>query len=200
MTLFETLAIKNKQILNLSYHNDRFKKGQFFLNRQTIINDISTLINIPTHFNNNLIRCRVTYNKNDIKVEYFDYNPKPIHSFKLVEYDDIEYSHKYDDRRLLNDLLSQKESCDEIIIIKNSFVTDCSIGNLLFLKDDVWYTPDTPLLNGTQRAYLLSHKKIELATIKKDDIFHYEKVMMINALNPFDECRAVDIAHVIHDD
>ncbi|MDO4450262.1 MAG: aminotransferase class IV [Moraxella sp.] len=201
ITLFETLAIKNKQILNLSYHNDRFKKGQVFLNCKNLIDDIATLINIPTHFDNDkLIRVRVTYNKSDIKVEYFDYTPKSIYSFKVIECNDIDYYYKYDDRSVLNTLLSQKETCDEIIIIKNGFVTDCSIGNLLFLKNGIWYTPDTPLLNGTQRAYLLDNNKIKLASIKKDDICHYEKVMMINALNPFDECGAVDVAHVIHDD
>lgn len=197
ITLFETLAIKNHRILNLDYHHERFKKGQIFLNRQTIIDDIATLIKIPTHVGHDkLIRCRVTYNKSDVKVEYFDYTPKTIHSFKVVECDDIDYGHKYDDRSLLNHLLSQKESCDEIIIIKNGFVTDCSIGNLLFLKKGIWYTPDTPLLQGTQRAYLLDNKKIHLASIKKEDIFHYEKIMMINALNPFDEHRAVLISHI----
>ena len=120
ITLFETLALKHGMILNLCHHNTRFRQGQIFLNRQTIIDDIATLIKIPTHVGHDkLIRCRVTYNKSDVKVEYFDYTPKTIHSFKVVECDDIDYGHKYDDRSLLNHLLSQKESCDEIIIIKN---------------------------------------------------------------------------------
>ena len=72
-------------------------------------------------------------------------------------------------------------------------VTDCYIGNLLFLKDNHWYTPDTPLLQGTQRAYLLESQKIHLANIDKNDICQYKKVMMINALNAFDEDRAVSI-------
>lgn len=197
ITLFETLAIKNHRILNLDYHHKRFKKGQIFLNRQTIIDDIATLIDVPSQFcHEKLIRCRVTYDDTDIQVAYFDYTPKDIRSFKLVECHHIDYAYKYDDRSLLNHLLSQKESCDEIIIIKNGFATDCSIGNLLFLKKGIWYTPDTPLLQGTQRAYLLDNKKIHLASIKKEDIFHYEKIMMINALNPFDEHRAVLISHI----
>lgn len=76
-------------------------------------------------------------------------------------------------------------------------VTDCSIGNLLFLKDNHWYTPDTPLLQGTQRAYLLEAQKVHLANIDKNDIWQYEKVMMINALNAFDENRAILTRYIV---
>lgn len=197
MTLFETLAIQHGNILNLHYHNQRFRQGQVFLNRQNIIDDIAKLITIPKDIDTKkLIRCRITYDKDDVKVVYFNYTPKNICSFKLIECDKIAYEYKYDDRNLLNQLLSQKGDCDEVIIIKNGFVTDCSIGNLIFLKDNIWYTPDTPLLQGTQRAYLLDTKKIQLTTIKKEDIWQYQKVMMINALNGFDEQRALLIDRV----
>lgn len=191
--LFETLAINNGRILNLDYHNRRFKQGQLFLHRQTMIDDVADIIHIDDDFKDNLIRCRITYDKHGIKVQYFDYIPKNIQSFKLIECNYIDYTYKYDDRNLLNDLLSQKGDCDEIIIIKNGLVTDCSIGNLLFLKDDIWYTPNTPLLKGVQRAYLLDVGKIHLTAIHKNDICQYKKVMMINALNAFDENRAVSI-------
>lgn len=194
MTLFETLAMQHGNILNLHYHNQRFRQGQVFLNCQNIIDDIAKLIKPPKDIDTKkLIRCRVTYDKDDVKVAYFDYIPKNICSFKIIVCDKIVYDYKYDDRNLLNHLLSQKNKCDEVIIIKNGFVTDCSIGNLIFLKDNIWYTPDTPLLQGTQRAYLLDNKKIQLATIKKDDIWQYQKLMMINALNVFDETRAIVI-------
>ncbi|OBX85005.1 hypothetical protein A7456_02285 [Moraxella nonliquefaciens] len=194
--LFETLAINNGRILNLDYHNRRFKQGQLFLHCQTMIDDIANIVNISDEFDNKFIRCRVTYDKYSIKVEYFDYIPKSIQSFKIIECDSIDYAYKYDDRNLLNQLLSQKGDCDEIIIIKNGLVTDCSIGNLLFLKDDIWYTPNTPLLKGVQRAYLLEAQKIHLANIDKNNIWQYEKVMMINALNAFDENRAVLIKNI----
>lgn len=197
MSLFETLAIKNGTVLNPYWHNVRFKKGQIFLNRKFIIDDITTLIKIPSHVNSDkLIRCRVIYDTDDIKVEYFDYMPKAIRSFKLIECNYIDYQYKYNDRTLLNELLSQKGDCDEIMIIKNGFITDCSIGNLLFLKDGIWYTPDTPLLQGTQREYLLDTHQIKLARILKNDICNYEKVMMINALNGFNENRAIPISDI----
>ncbi len=197
MKLFETIAINNGQILNKSYHNKRFVKGQLFLNKNTIIQDIQELINIPNHLQNSFIRCRITYDKYGIDIGYFEYIPKLIQSFKLVYHDDIDYRYKYDDRRLLNELLAKKEHCDDIIIIKNGYVSDCSIGNLLFFDNKKWVTPDTPLLQGTQRQYLLDNKKIQLASIGIDDIKTYKKIMMINALNSFDENRAIDIDTII---
>lgn len=209
-TLFETLAIKQGQILNKDYHNQRFIKGQKLLACPNIITDIGDLIDMNNSLianqisnqtnqqtNHLIIRCRVTYCQDNYQVAYFDYTPKTIRSFKLVECDNIDYAYKYDDRNLLNNLLNKKQQCDEIIIVKNNFITDCSIGNLLFLKNEQWFTPNTPLLQGTQRQYLLDSGKIQLASITKDNLSAYQKVMMINALNGFDERRAVAIDCVI---
>lgn len=193
--LFETLAVKNNEILNLEYHNHRFIQGQIFLEKKIIEKDISKFVHSAN--NNKLIRCRVIYDKDTIEVDCFEYIPKQINSFKIIECNEIDYTHKYYNRELLSELLIKKQNCDEIIIIKNNFVTDCTIGNLLFLNDGRWYTPDTPLLKGTQRQFLLDNKKIQLATIKKDDIKNYQKLMMINALNPFDEYRAIDVECVV---
>ncbi len=196
--LFETVAIKKGQIMNVSYHNQRFIQGQLFLKRHEVIDDIQKLICINDDLKNkDCVRCRITYNQDKIDVTYFDYTPKNIQSFKVVYCDDINYDYKYDDRELLNQLLSKKQNCDEIIIIKNGFVTDCSIGNLLFFKSGQWFTSDTPLLCGTQRQYLLDNKKIQSARITVYDIKKYQKIMMINALNAFDERRAINVDKII---
>lgn len=196
--LLETILIHNHTICNLSYHNKRFVQGQIFLQRKDIIYTIQDLLFVPHElYHHQYIRCRVTYNKEDVFVEYFVHNPKNIQSFKIIHCDNIAYSYKYQDRTQLNNLLSYKQNCDEIIIIKNNMVTDCSIGNLLFLRNGVWYTPNTPLLCGTQRDFLIENQKIIPTCITKNDIFSYEKIMMINALNPFDEGRALHIDCII---
>jgi len=61
-------------------------------------------------------------------------------------------------------------------------VTDCSIGNLLFFDGHEWITPDSPLLKGTQRAFLLNKKMIREGKIREEDICKYKKVGIINAL------------------
>ena len=90
---------------------------------------------------------------------------------------------KYADRCLINTLFAQRGSCDEIIIIKNGKVTDCSIGNLIFRQGEKWYTPDTPLLLGTQREKLLQEGKIQERTIFQEDIVNFDEIKIINAMN-----------------
>jgi 4-amino-4-deoxychorismate lyase len=51
--------------------------------------------------------------------------------------------------------ISNAEGCDDIIIVRNGFVTDASYANLIFRKGDEWFTPATFLLAGTMRAFLL---------------------------------------------
>ena len=90
---------------------------------------------------------------------------------------------KYSDRSLINKLFDQRGSCDEIIIIKNGKVTDCSIGNLIFRQGKKWYTPDSPLLLGTQREKLLQEGKIQERTIFQEDIVNFDEIKIINAMN-----------------
>ena len=90
---------------------------------------------------------------------------------------------KYSDRSLINTLFAQRGTCDEIIIIKNGKVTDCSIGNLIFRQGKKWYTPDSPLLLGTQREKLLQEGKIQERTIFQEDIVNFDEIKIINAMN-----------------
>lgn len=133
-------------------------------------------------------------------IECFDYTPKPIVRLKVMYHNDIDYRYKYNDRTQLNLLLNTAKSAfdvDEIIIVKQGKVSDCTIGNLLFGRQGRWYTPNTPLLRGTQRQFLLDQGRIALADIGVDELKNYEKLMIINALNPFDERRALPIDCII---
>lgn len=197
MKLFETLAINNTKIQNLSYHNQRFVLGQKFLGKSPIciedcLDDYLNK-NINHIKNKSFFKAKVIYDLHQIEVLFEDYVPKKINSFLMIGCDTIEYRHKYHNRTLLNHLLSQQGDCDEIIIIKQGFVSDCTIGNLLFLKNGVWYTPDTPLLKGTQRAFLLDSGCVQERRIFGNQVFDYEKIMMVNALNPFEKSCMLDI-------
>ena len=85
---------------------------------------------------------------------------------------------------------------DEAVIIHDKKVTDCRIGNLIFFKDGIWYGSKNYLLKGTQLSRLLSENRVQLKEINADEIHQYEKVMMINAMNPFDESRAISTQHI----
>lgn len=195
MTLFETLAVKDGVINNVAYHNARFVKGQKCLKAKRIKNiaDIVYQASMPC---DTLVRCKVIYDNSRTDVEFSPYQPRAIRSFKLVYDDGIDYTYKATDRTAIDRLFAQRGDCDDIIIIKNGYVTDCSIGNLLFFKNGRWLTPDTPLLHGTQRQYLLDEGVIDETAITVFDVKNFEYVMMVNALNGFDERRAVAVSAV----
>lgn len=159
--------------------------------------NINTNVNINANTNNydNAKRTDTV-----ISVECFDYTPKPINRLKIIHHNNLDYRYKYSDRRVFARLLATaqaSDAVDEIIIINHGQVSDCTIGNLLFWQNGRWYTPSTPLLCGTQRQFLLEQGRIALADISVDELKNYEKLMMVNALNPFDERRALPMTCVI---
>ncbi|QLB12305.1 4-amino-4-deoxychorismate lyase [Bisgaardia hudsonensis] len=188
-TLFETLCIKNGIIENVNYHQIRYeqslkklysKKSYRKFDLKKIIEKATALTPLPQA---EIVRCRINYSNSNYEIQFFPYQQKVYRSFKPVICDEIDYSLKYCHRDLLNQLLEKKGDCDEIIIIKKGRVTDCSIGNLIFRRGKDWFTPDTPLLEGTQRAKLLAENKIKSCSISVEDIAKFDEIRLINALN-----------------
>ncbi|MGY4676727.1 aminotransferase class IV family protein [Pasteurella sp. P03HT] len=188
--LFETIAIVNGEIQQLALHQQRYEASlaKFYGENVAKMHDLAEIIQISTALQQTqhspIIRCRVDYNQQDYQVQYFAYQRKTYRTFQPVMCDEIEYGLKYADRTYLNHLLQQKGDCDEIMIIKQGKVTDCSIGNLVFRQGAQWFTSDTPLLAGTQRAKLLAENKIQQCPILLEDVAHFDEIRLINALNP----------------
>jgi 4-amino-4-deoxychorismate lyase len=130
-------------------------------------------------------RLNIWYNRMDTEVKTTLYTPVPVNTVALVSCEpDFDYRRKYTNREVLNNLLKSASGADEIIIVKNGMITDTSKANIVFEKNGKFYTPDTFLLNGTMRQYLLGSGKITEASIYAENIFDYEKMYFINALNP----------------
>lgn len=190
--LFETIAIIDGQPQNLPYHQQRYNeamRGYFSVEPQL---NLAEIIQVPSQFQQGLVRCRVDYNAADFACAFFPYQPRQIRTFQCVQTQGLDYRFKYADRKRFDFI--QTLQADEAIIINDGFVSDCSIGNLLFLKENQWVSSSHFLLKGTQLSKLLAEGKVVLAPIKAEDLASYEKVMMINALNPFDEQRALPIS------
>lgn len=195
--LFETIKCSDGKLFNIEFHQARFEKArkEYF--------DISTeiklweSIEIPEFAKSGLFRCRITYAEQIDKIEFILYQHREIQSLKLVEDDEIDYRFKYANRERLQKLFGNRGSCDDIIIIKNGCVTDSYAANLVFFDGKKWWTPDTPLLAGTQRKKLLTEGKILECRITSSDISKYKKVGLINALNDFEEMPVIDIANIV---
>lgn len=195
--LLETIRLENGVLHNLKYHTLRFNRARaefFGLSEET---DLSQIISIPENCRTGVFRCRVCYSGATIhSIEFIPRQPRTTKSMKLVEDNKIDYHYKYDDRSQLTKLFEQRESCDEIIIIKNGLVTDCSVGNLVFFDGTRWLTPSSPLLNGTQRMHLLDELQITEKEIRQEDILNYTKVGIINAFYDLQNMPVIPISNI----
>jgi 4-amino-4-deoxychorismate lyase len=101
---------------------------------------------------------------------------------KLVEAD-VVYDYKYVYRTALDALFEKRGRCDDVLVVKNGFITDTTIANIAFGDSNgVWYTPATCLLRGTMRKYLLDSGRIFEASIRPGDLSEFRSFKVINAL------------------
>ena len=178
----ETIKAINGDIYHIDYHQKRY---EFVLNSFGV-NDVKNLADFLDPPKDGLYKCRLVYNFNDIDVSYSKYKKRNISSLKIIFDKDIDYSYKSIDRRELDSLFTLKGKCDDVLIIKNSLVTDTTIANVAFYRDGFWFTPKEPLLKGTTRARLLDNNTIVEADIKVQELKSFSKVALLNAMIDFD--------------
>ena len=194
MDFLESIKVKDGEVYNLFYHQQRvnvtFKN--FFMGKKVLnLENIISSIEIPPK---GLYKLRVIYNESKCFTEFVSYERKPISSLRLVTDNSIEYSFKSLERNCLNNLKKDIKE-DEIIIVKNGKITDCSYANLVFWDGEEWFTPKSFLLNGTCRQRLLSEGKIKETEINAQSIFKYKRVGLINAMIDLEEL-VLDISKV----
>ena len=131
-------------------------------------------------------KCRVVYDQNIVSIDCQPYHRKIISKIKVVySQKAIDYRYKWAERKDLDELFALKGTADEIIIVSpDGYITDAYYYNVILEKDGVLFTPDTKLLKGVMRSHLLSKGKIQEKTIHIDQLYEYEKIHLVNALNP----------------
>lgn len=178
--LLETICILNSEVVNIEAHVTRMTSSakHFGFDAPKLPNLLDLL---PKELRNKKVRCSITYNSTILNIKFFDYSPRVIKSLKLVE-SDIDYSHKFAARDALDNLLSLKEDCDEVLIVKDGCITDTTFSNVAFENKDGLFTPNTYLLNGTKRQLLLNKGIIKEARITPNDLHKYDNIHLINAM------------------
>lgn len=194
--LIETIKISGRQIQNIEYHNERFNRTRKDLFGITVEIDLQDSIGIPEEISDDVYKCRVTYGKEILAVEFVPYIPKKVNSLKLVVDSEIDYAYKYKDRKHFEDLLSGVKE-DEILIVKNGCITDTSYSNIAFYDGAEWITPTTYLLNGTKRRQLLDSGIIREEIIRVSDVHRFQSCKLINAMLDWDESPVVWIDFIV---
>lgn len=185
---FETICIRDGHPQHLDWHQRRVDATlmHFFPATQPEENtfhldEILSSCSIPSI---GLYRCKITYDLNSVSVEFFPYIPRMIKSLQLIEMPaGYDYSYKYADRSVIEDLFSQRRDADDILITHDGWVTDTSIANIAFRKGGRWYTPSRPLLAGTTWKRLVSNGILIPRPIHQDDLMRFDAFRIFNAMN-----------------
>ena len=194
--LFETIRVQDGVLQNMEYHNSRLNHSRQALYKSTDIIDLHQVIQIPSDIIKGIYKCRVSYSKEIKTIEFELYVPRTIKSLRLIEANTIFYNYKYTNRCRLNELLTKRERFDEILIVKNGYITDTSYSNIVFFDGTQWYTPSTPLLQGTMRSFLLKNNVISEMKIKVADLKQFQKARLINAMIPFESGKDIKIEKI----
>jgi 4-amino-4-deoxychorismate lyase len=192
----ETIQLRDGQLKNLTFHQARFDRTRTEVMGLKSHPPLHREIIIPGGLERGLFKCRVLYRKEIECIEYEPYLKREVNSLKMVRSDSISYNYKSTDRSALKALYGQRGSCDDILIIRKGFVTDSYYANVAIRDGDSWITPDTPLLPGTMRASLLEKGILREARITAADLASFEKLRLINALNPIEEAPEIHMDRI----
>lgn len=194
--LIESLKLKDGVIQHIAYHQNRLDRAMDELFPEAPKIDLARIISIPKNCRSGVYKIRVLYGRSVDKIEIEPYIFRKIQSLKIVHHESIDYHLKYSDRQILNELFALRGNCDDITIVKNGFVTDSFAANLLFFDGEKWLTPETPLLKGTKRQFLLERGIIYETEIKEEEIRNYQKVALINAMVDFEEMPEIPVERI----
>lgn len=181
--LLETIHCVEGSALHLTYHQQRLEHSLQLLGIDKQY-DLKTLITPP---NSGIFRCRFLYDAHSYMIEFHPYVPKSCSSLKLVYADDVEYPLKYTHRDQLNLLFDLRGECDDVLIVRNGYLSDTTIANIALKIDAIWFTPDYPLLQGTTRARLLESGFLQTAPLRVSDLERATSVAVMNAMVGFIE-------------
>lgn len=191
--LVESIKVEDGQLIHIEWHNLRFNEArrEVFGVEQAV--NLQDLIVIPAGLSSGVYKCRVLYKKQIEAIEFQSYTPRKVETLRLVDGGNIDYHLKLENRKALNELLSQKGEADDILIVKDGCITDTSYANIAFFDGSQWFTPDTYLLNGTQRQRLLAEGILTEARIPPADLVKYTAAKPINAMLDFENTHCVTI-------
>ncbi len=183
--LIESIKVVDGQYQNIFYHEQRLNRSLRTLCGVTEYIDLEKFLAGFQQPVNDVLKCRIIYDENEMAVEFIPYQIKTIETLRVVEHDRINYEFKYVNRKTIDRLFGLRRDCDDILIVKRGMVTDSSYCNIVFRKGSQWVTPWSPLLKGTQRQKLIDLGIITEEEIRLKDIGTFDTWKLVNAMMEF---------------
>ncbi|HHW82149.1 MAG TPA: hypothetical protein GX746_10740 [Bacteroidales bacterium] len=179
----EVIKVENGIFVNPLPHIERIFRTTLHLFDKPLLVELNNDI-IPAHLHAvGRVKCRIVYGREIVSIDFEPYKMRNIKSLSLAEHNTIDYKYKYHKRDEINKLRALHSETDDILIIKNSQVTDTSFSNVVFKNyAGKLYTPKSTLLAGTKRGQLLEAGIIQEKEVQVSDINSYMGVYLINAM------------------
>jgi len=185
--LFESLCVLDGNILHTEWHQLRFQQAYSTLFGKPPTFNLVDGIQVPKKFSQGKVKLKISYDAAH-KEHYFQhYKMQNVQQIQLVAVENLDYTYKYSKRENLELLFAQRGHCDDVLIVRNGWITDSSYANVVFYDGAHWWTPAAPLLAGTCRARLLSKGVIREKPIHVKDLKLFNGLKLINALRDFDQ-------------
>ncbi|MDY0215503.1 MAG: aminotransferase class IV [Bacteroidales bacterium] len=190
----ESIRLENGNIKLLDYHQNRVNKTILhFFGKKNLIN-LEKELEKETLPPVGVYKIRILYSQKVHSLEILPYNQLKFSKFQMIPVPNgFDYSFKYSNRTLFEELTKNIKPNTIALFTQNKGLTDGLFANLVFQKNGMLFTPDTPLLNGVQRQYLLKTKQIQEAKISEENINSFEKLGLINAMIPIENINFIEI-------
>lgn len=181
MEFIETIAIRDGRVINRDGHLKRMREtaAHFGFSSPNFPNLARIM---PPSLKSGLVKCRLLYDQLIRDITFELYTPRKIISLIAVNADKLDYAFKYADRRALEYERWKLKGFDEVVFLKDGFLTDSSFSNIVLRRGNEYITPETYLLNGTQRQLLLKSGRIKEAPVHITALKEYDELILINAM------------------
>lgn len=193
---FESIRVKDGVVENLNFHQLRVNKTleSFDTSANNIaLNTIIQQMQLPDL---GLFKLKVSYDLHGkYQTECLPYQYKTVTDFALVNIKGHRYDYKYANRAWITEALTQSGR-DEIIMHDDGLIKDCSYTNIVFFDGVNWYTPESPLLEGTQRAKLIKEGVVQFKALHVKDLPGFKKFRCINAMIDWENAIDYDITSI----
>lgn len=197
-SFIETIKVKDGELYNFPMHLHRLQNTAHVFYQTSLALELSEGY-IPDDMRSGLVKCRIVYSDEIESIQFEPYVFKTIKTLAVIYNDTIDYTYKSVDRSSLDQLLSSKGDCDDILIVKNNLITDTSYSNVVFrhrLSGEL-QTPSNPLLKGIKRQSLLEKGVISERVIRIDDLPEYDELFLINAMIDLEDKVSIPVTALV---
>jgi len=196
-SFLETICVENGLLKNLPYHQKRVNDTFESIYPGLASFDLNETLGKQTIPSSGIYRARVIYEEQMKSIEFIPYQEKKISSLKIINTGEFDYGFKWADRSYFEHVLSENKEADEVIFELEGKIQDCTIANLAFFKNGIWYTPKNPLHWGTTRARLMDENKIQETDILVDELSSYSHICLINVFRELSLTKSLSVSVAI---